>query len=56
VVETLGIIIDRCPKGRPRKRESQTIEKIGCVVILIYLSLLKPFVYKGFRPPSGMPF
>ena len=22
MVEALGIIIDRCPKGRPRKRES----------------------------------
>ena len=22
MVETLGIIIDRCPKGRPRKMES----------------------------------
>ena len=22
MVEVLGIIIDRCPKGRPRKRES----------------------------------
>jgi len=29
MVETLGIIIDRCPKGRPRKMEIQTIEKIG---------------------------
>ena len=27
MVETLGIIIDRRPKGRPRKSESQTIEK-----------------------------
>jgi len=25
----LGITIDRRPKGRPRKMESQTIEKIG---------------------------
>jgi len=31
--EALGIIIDRCPKGRPRKMESQIIEKIGCVVL-----------------------
>jgi hypothetical protein len=35
MVEALGIIIDRCPKGRPRKKESQTIEKIGCVVLII---------------------
>jgi len=28
-VKTLGIIIDRHPKGRPRKMESKTIEKIG---------------------------
>ena len=34
MVEALGItIIDRCPKGRPRKRGSQTIEKTGCVLI-----------------------
>jgi len=33
MVETLGIILDRCPKGRPCKMESQTIEKIGCVHI-----------------------
>ena len=25
--KVLGIIIDRHPKGRPRKRENQTIEK-----------------------------
>jgi hypothetical protein len=30
MVEALGIIIDRRPKGRPLKRESKTIEKIGC--------------------------
>ena len=30
MVEALGIIIDRHPKGRPRKRENYTIEKIGC--------------------------
>ena len=29
IVEALGIIIDRRPKGRSRKMESQTIEKIG---------------------------
>jgi len=33
IVEALGIIIDRRPKGRPRKMESQTIEKIGFVPI-----------------------
>ncbi len=27
MVEALGIIIDRCPKGKPRKLESQTIVK-----------------------------
>ncbi|MBU4350357.1 hypothetical protein KJ830_09890 [bacterium] len=27
MVEALGIIIDRCPKGRTRKRENCTIEK-----------------------------
>jgi hypothetical protein len=30
MVEILGIIIDRRPKRRPRKREKQIIEKIGC--------------------------
>ena len=29
MVEALGIIIDIRPKGRPRKMESQTIEKTG---------------------------
>ena len=33
IVEVLGIIIDMRPKGRPRKMESYTIEKIGCVFI-----------------------
>ena len=28
MIETLGITIDRCPKGRPRKMESKTVEKI----------------------------
>ena len=31
IVEALGIIIGRRPKGRPHKMESQIIEKIGCV-------------------------
>jgi len=35
MVEVLGITIDRRPKGRLRKRESYTIEKIGCISILI---------------------
>jgi hypothetical protein len=30
IVEALDITIDRCPKGRPRKIENYTIEKIGC--------------------------
>ena len=29
MVDALGITIDRRPKGRSRKMESQTIEKIG---------------------------
>jgi len=37
MAEALGIIIDRCPKGRPLKRESYTIKKIRCVPILIIL-------------------
>lgn len=36
MVETLGIIIDRRPKGKSRKMESQTIEKIGCVVPIFH--------------------
>jgi len=35
MVETLGITIDRRPKGIPRKVKSQAIEKIGCVLILL---------------------
>ena len=35
MVEALGIIIDRRPKGRPHKMESYTIEKIGCVVPIL---------------------
>ena len=35
MVETLGIIIDRHSKGRPRKMKNQTIEKIGCVVPIL---------------------
>ena len=35
MIETLGIIIDRCPKERSRKMESQTIEKIECVVHIL---------------------
>ena len=31
MVEDLGIIIDRRPNEKLHKRESQTIEKIGCV-------------------------
>ena len=33
MVEALGIIIYSRPKERPRKIESQTIEKIECVPI-----------------------
>ena len=35
MVETLGITIDRRPKGRPRKMESQTIKNRMCCPILI---------------------
>jgi hypothetical protein len=37
MVEALGItiMIDRRPKGRPRKMESKTVEKIECTTILI---------------------
>ena len=33
MVEALGIIIDRRPKERPRKMESQAIKKIGWVTL-----------------------
>jgi len=33
IVEALGIIIDRRPKERPRKMESQIVDKLGCVVL-----------------------
>ena len=33
MVDALGIAVDRCPKGRPRKRENYTIEKIVCTPI-----------------------
>jgi len=39
MVEALGITVDRRPKGRPRKMESQTIEKIGCVVVPISIKI-----------------
>jgi len=32
MIKALGITIDRYPKGRHCKIESQTIEKIGCVI------------------------
>jgi hypothetical protein len=34
MVEAFGIIIDRRPKRRLCKMESQAIEKMGCVSIL----------------------
>ena len=37
MIKALGIIIDRRLKGRPRKMENQTIEKIGCVPIIFKL-------------------
>ena len=45
MVETLGIIIDRRPKGRPRKMESWTIEKIGCPYL--FTERLREFSIKG---------
>ena len=33
MVEALGTIIDRRPEERPRKMESYTIKKIGCILI-----------------------
>lgn len=32
MVETLGVTIDKRPKGRHRKMENKTIEKIGCIL------------------------
>jgi len=34
-IDTLGITVNRRPKGRLRKMESQTIEKIGCVIPIL---------------------
>ena len=39
MVEALDIIIDKRPKGSSRKMESQTIEKIGCVVVPISIKI-----------------
>ena len=36
IVEALGITVNRCPKGRPRKMERLTIEKIECVVAIFH--------------------
>jgi hypothetical protein len=33
MIETLSITIDRRPKGRLRKMDGYTIEKIGCIPI-----------------------
>ena len=33
IVDALGIIINRRPKGRPRERENYTIEKRVCAPI-----------------------
>ena len=35
MVEALGVTIDKRSKGRLRKMESYTIEKVGCASILI---------------------
>jgi len=36
MVEALGIIIDRRPKGRLSKMGNYAIEKIGCVVPIFH--------------------
>ena len=33
MVEALDIIVDRCPKGRPLKKESKIIEKIEVSIL-----------------------
>jgi hypothetical protein len=33
MVEALGIIVDSWTKGKLHKAESQTIEKMGCVLV-----------------------
>ena len=38
MVEALGITIDRRPKGRHRKMESHTIEKIGCAPYILIVT------------------
>ena len=41
MVDALDIIIDRRPKRRLRKMESQTIEKPGCVLIFIMTGCIR---------------
>jgi len=48
MAETLGIIIDRCPKERIHRMESQTIEKIGCAHFLNENFLLFFLKKEGF--------
>jgi len=45
MVEALGIIIGRRPKGSTRKVESQTIVKIGCVPIFTNFGRIKAVLY-----------
>ena len=40
MIEALGITLDRRLKGRPRKMENQTIEKIGCVVPILNILII----------------
>ena len=53
MIEALGIIVDRLSRRRPHKRESQTIEKIGCVLFYYFggtrMSKSVSFLYKLAR-------
>ena len=49
MVEGLGIIVDRYPKGKPRKIENYTIEKIGYVPIFTNLMVFTTYLSDWFR-------
>jgi len=51
MVETLSISVDRHTKGRPRKREKETIKKIGYPYFKLNLEIKKiEKIYNSFDP------
>ena len=58
----MSMKINDLPKiDRPREKLEKTIEQFENRNIrtgdgsTFLFTILKPFIYKGFRPPSGMP-